>query len=352
MHCRQLHPTLLAPPSHSYVRQDDRLWWELHGGVLTTGLVRSALGLYERSAAKRLGISSSRTGHGELLRAYHHLLVGNTSASAARNAAASAAAQATSSDAAEAAAAAEHNAAAVAAFNAAKAEGADAAAAAAAALRPQVPAAGPPAVQPEQPAGAADSAAAGHGRGRGAQRRRAKQRAAAAAAARADAGGMSRAAVGGPSEEEKQRRARALGSQGVMSICCAWGTAQEGAALLQVARAFPTSQLVEASRGQLRLLSCCGVRAVCLEGQACGRAANTLLPPLPSFLLLHRSACVACLRSAFRPSGVSPPARCRPSAPPQTRSYVTRRRLHLWRRRRQGQQQGQQQQLAASLPGT
>ena len=38
---------------------------------------------------------------------------------------------------------------------------------------------------------------------------------------------------------------------GLLAICCSWGSAQEAAALLQVAAAFPTSQLAEAS-GQWR----------------------------------------------------------------------------------------------------
>ena len=92
---RERFTLLLDPPSFSFVRQDERLWDALHAGVLTTGavlravlhctvlhcaalpfrrrlsrvtvgelravgLVRGALGLYESSAAKKLGIPNSR----------------------------------------------------------------------------------------------------------------------------------------------------------------------------------------------------------------------------------------------------------------------------------------------------
>ncbi|PSC73441.1 Restriction endonuclease type II-like [Micractinium conductrix] len=99
---------LAGTASARYVRQDDALWGELHAGVLTTGLVRSALGLYEKGAVKK------GTGGGW-----------------------------------------------------------------------------------------------------------------------------------GVSEEAKLRKARTLGSLGLLSICCSWGSAQEAASLVQVAAAFPGSQLAE-----------------------------------------------------------------------------------------------------------
>eukprot|EP00887_Chlorella_sp_A99_P000528 scaffold17.g528.t1 len=69
----------LPPAERVFVRQEDALWGRLHEGVLSTGRLAAALGLYERSAAKRLGLKSSRRGaggasHAEQLAAYQHLL--------------------------------------------------------------------------------------------------------------------------------------------------------------------------------------------------------------------------------------------------------------------------------------
>ena len=55
------------------VRQDDPLWADLHQGVLTTGLLNSALGFYEPAAAKRLGIGGGFVSHSHLMHAWKHL---------------------------------------------------------------------------------------------------------------------------------------------------------------------------------------------------------------------------------------------------------------------------------------
>ena len=54
-----------------------------------------------------------------------------------------------------------------------------------------------------------------------------------------------------PSNADQLTRLSGPVSAGLLAICCSWGSAQEAAALLQVAAAFPTSQLAEAS-GQWR----------------------------------------------------------------------------------------------------
>ncbi|KAL4438693.1 hypothetical protein ABPG77_006297 [Micractinium sp. CCAP 211/92] len=236
---------LAGPASHRYVRQDDPLWSLLHEGVLTTGRVRAALGLYERTAAKKIGIPNGRVGHSDLLHAYHHLH------RTARNGAGDAAI-----DAATAAAAAAHNAAAVLAFNASKLQASGAAeaarcgvaAAAAAACGSQQMSQDP--VRANAAGGAdqtaADSGSAPTGQSRHARRRlRKKQEQAAGRAAAAPAGQAQLPPAGSVSEEQKLRKARALGSLGLSSICCSWGSAQEAAALVQVAAAFPHSQLAE-----------------------------------------------------------------------------------------------------------
>lgn len=247
---------LAGPASHRYVRQDDPLWSQLHEGVLTTGRVRGALGLYERSAAKKIGIPNGRVGHSDLLHAYHHLH---------RAACAGPSDFVVDSD--VAAAAAAHNAAAVLAFNASKGQAAPAAgavtggaaAAAAGASRPQCPSGGDTG-QPAAAGGsqvAADAAAAGPtpaGKSRHARRRlRKKQERVAATAAATPAGQLQPSPVGGVSEEHKLRKARALSSLGLPSICCSWGSAQEAAALVQVAAAFPLSQLAEVGLCRLQL---------------------------------------------------------------------------------------------------
>ena len=56
------------------MRQDSGLWSALHQGVLTTGMLNAALGLYEPFAAEFLGIPRGFTGHGRLLAAYQNLL--------------------------------------------------------------------------------------------------------------------------------------------------------------------------------------------------------------------------------------------------------------------------------------
>ncbi|PRW39169.1 Restriction endonuclease type II-like [Chlorella sorokiniana] len=231
---------LAGPESHRYVRQDDPLWDQLHAGVLTTGLVRGALGLYEKTTAKKLGIPSGRSGHGELLKAYHHLCHQPSSSSSSSS---------SSADLAAAAVVAAHNAAAVVAFNAAK--GANGAASSGNDQRRQDVLQGP-AVAAVPAAAAADGAGteAAEGKSKGAKKRLRKKQAKAAAALQAaglspDQHGSASDAEWGISEERKLRKGRALSSLGLLAICCSWGSAQEAAALLQVAGAFPASQLAE-----------------------------------------------------------------------------------------------------------
>jgi len=51
---------LVGRESFQYVRQDDALWKRLHGGVLTSGFLASALGFFEPSAARILKIGRNR----------------------------------------------------------------------------------------------------------------------------------------------------------------------------------------------------------------------------------------------------------------------------------------------------
>jgi len=64
---------IAGPPSYRYIRQDDDLWRRLHTGRLTSGYLSAALGLFEPAAAKRLKLNKSRISHGPLLNAYRHL---------------------------------------------------------------------------------------------------------------------------------------------------------------------------------------------------------------------------------------------------------------------------------------
>jgi hypothetical protein len=48
-----------------------------------------------------------------------------------------------------------------------------------------------------------------------------------------------------------------------MSTCCSWGSAQEAASLLQVARAFPLSQLAEVRPLPVPVLVLQSISAVC-----------------------------------------------------------------------------------------
>ena len=64
---------IAGPSSYRYVRQDDDLWDRLHAGRLTSGYLSAALGLFEPTAAKRLKLNKNRISHGPLLSAYRHL---------------------------------------------------------------------------------------------------------------------------------------------------------------------------------------------------------------------------------------------------------------------------------------
>ena len=51
---------LVGRDSFQYVRQDDALWKRLHSGILTSGILASALGFFEPSAAHVLKIARRR----------------------------------------------------------------------------------------------------------------------------------------------------------------------------------------------------------------------------------------------------------------------------------------------------
>lgn len=69
-HMIQIH----GKTSYRYIREDDELWRKLHKGMLTTGLLNSALGLYEQAAGKILGIGRGWISHSKIVAVYHHLL--------------------------------------------------------------------------------------------------------------------------------------------------------------------------------------------------------------------------------------------------------------------------------------
>jgi hypothetical protein len=62
-----------GPASYRYIRQDDDLWDRLHSGTCTSGYLSAALGLFEAAPAKRLRLSKSKVSHFPLLNAYTHL---------------------------------------------------------------------------------------------------------------------------------------------------------------------------------------------------------------------------------------------------------------------------------------
>ena len=320
-----------GPASHRYVRQDDDLWRELHQGVLTTGLVRGALGLYEKSAAKKICVPRSRhvgpaagvgrlqcractavqlqvghavhvvcrTGHSELLRAYHHLCqqpADNSPGPAA------------------VAAAAAHNVAAVAAYNAAK-RGPRSEAAEARATDVGQGASTAAATLSTAPS---DRLAGGQGGSKRSQRHRKQQETAA----------VQSAATGrswGISEEEKQRKARALASlgeqqQGLQPIamtgcCCGIACAPNVASCAAHRHPFLASKpqvcCPSAARGakrrrpqrcsswQMRFRRASWWRSgLCGCNKTCCPSPGDLKPP-------------ACLQSALRPTPSSGTAQCR-----------------------------------------
>ena len=62
-----------VPALRRHVRQDSDLWDDLHAGVCTTGILNAALGVYEPSACRRLGMPASYASHSKLLGAYERL---------------------------------------------------------------------------------------------------------------------------------------------------------------------------------------------------------------------------------------------------------------------------------------
>jgi len=60
--------------SYRYVREGDPMWTALHKGMMTTGRLNAALGLYEPHAAKVLGLSKGWVSHSRIVSAYEHLL--------------------------------------------------------------------------------------------------------------------------------------------------------------------------------------------------------------------------------------------------------------------------------------
>jgi hypothetical protein len=277
-------PELLALPPDSpaarrFVRQSSPLWRAHHAGVLTTGVLSGALGFYEEAAAKQLGLPHGRASHQRLLDAWARLCeapcapaVGSTPASAPAGPAPSAAeAEARIARAVEA-------------FNAAGAAEAPGAAPEAA----PAPAAGAPA-----PAAGAPPPGSSKSQKRRAARRRRQLAAgggaasAAAAATPDDGSGDDAAAAWRPSaararsEEDKLRLARAAAQTGPAGVCCAWGVAQEGAALAALLAAQPAAALAE--------VGLCMLDAAALPREW-GFAAGGALPPIgasPDALLLR-----------------------------------------------------------------
>ena len=60
--------------SYRYVKEGAPAWTALHRGMMTTGRLNAALGLYEPHAAKILGLSKGWISHSRIISAYEHLL--------------------------------------------------------------------------------------------------------------------------------------------------------------------------------------------------------------------------------------------------------------------------------------
>ncbi|KAG7670562.1 hypothetical protein NADE_002180 [Nannochloris sp. 'desiccata'] len=217
---------IAGPSSYRYIRQDDDLWGRLHTGRLTSGYLSAALGLFEPAAAKRLKLNKSRISHGPLLNAYRHLsqqpyhpsVNGNITEESA----------------------AVHNAQITTAFNRSVPSSTSSVFAEGSTIDRKI--------------GIADSGNVPASDPNKNNRRRKKKKTGTAQQHRpaaAGAGGSLAAATSTSffiSEELKLKKARALGSQGLDAVRCAWGTAQESTTLHVLASTgvFQKSEIIEA----------------------------------------------------------------------------------------------------------
>uniref|UniRef100_A0A7S0AMF2 HTH La-type RNA-binding domain-containing protein n=1 Tax=Pyrodinium bahamense TaxID=73915 RepID=A0A7S0AMF2_9DINO len=65
---------LSGPAAWRWVRQDDRLWEELHWGVLSTRHLQGVLGFHEPRSVEFLGLTRHMVSHHDALAAFHDLL--------------------------------------------------------------------------------------------------------------------------------------------------------------------------------------------------------------------------------------------------------------------------------------
>ncbi|GIL83593.1 hypothetical protein Vretifemale_12382, partial [Volvox reticuliferus] len=70
--CTQPQTPLPCPAAARYLRQDSPEWRQLHTGILTTGILKEALGLREPMAARVVG-GRKESCHSPLLAAFQHL---------------------------------------------------------------------------------------------------------------------------------------------------------------------------------------------------------------------------------------------------------------------------------------
>ncbi|KAG2496759.1 hypothetical protein HYH03_005168 [Edaphochlamys debaryana] len=245
-----------------FVRQDSTCWSALHAGVLTTGLLKEALGLKEPGAARVVG-GRNEASHAPLLAAYRHLRsphalpppASSAAAAACRRAAAAGLARMLhpSPSAPPQTSAAVHG-------------------------KAKRGAAGPHADTGDAPHAAAAAAADGSeaqelGGGEGSKHPAVAAAAAAVAAAVTAAAAAEAASTEGATgaaaaeaqaaselmavataaverwprnhEERYRRCAAALGTEGLTGVRCAWGRTQEGAALAALMEVFPASSVHE-----------------------------------------------------------------------------------------------------------
>jgi hypothetical protein len=234
---------IAGPSSYRYIRQDDDLWDRLHVGRLTSGYLSAALGLFESSAAKRLKLNKNKISHGPLLNAYRHLSQHPYNPSTNENITDESALV--------------HNARVTRAFNTRMNNGSSSSGSGggggAGCVQISVERGS---IQKEiettenDPSDATISAAL-----RKKKRRRRKPNTqqqqgtvATAAATGAGAGAVNTTFSLSIPEDLKLKKARALGSQGLTAVRCAWGSAQEGTTLhvLGTCGVFPKSEIVEA----------------------------------------------------------------------------------------------------------
>jgi hypothetical protein len=215
---------IAGPSSYRYIRQDDDLWNRLHTGRLTSGYLSAALGLFEPAAAKRLKLNKSRISHGPLLDAYRHLSQQPYHPSVSDNITEESAAV--------------HNARITSAFNIMNTAAGLADGGGDGAIEGRTTADGKIEIVDNNNNKISDSVHIEN-------KRRPKKKTGPAAAATAATATTNNFFI---SENLKLKKARALGSQGLGAVRCAWGTAQESTTLHVLARSgiFRNSKICEA----------------------------------------------------------------------------------------------------------